>query len=110
MAQGTKRSNGYYRLHFVTPDLRTIGCKKIAHPSNYIWVDEALDYAILRDTKECHWCGKHARVPASWTRPRDPPAPQPPTEDQDSDDVSSDNDSDGTEDSATDPEAITVKP
>ena len=110
VAQGTKRSNGYYRLHFVTPDLRTIGCKKIAHPANYVWVDDALDYAILRDTKECHWCGKHSRVPTSWAQPQAPPAAQTAAENLDTDDASSDDDSDGTEESATDPEALIVKP
>ena len=84
--------------------------QEIAHPSNHVWVDDALDYAILRNTKECHWCGKHARVPTSWTRPRDPPVEQPDKEEPITDDASSDDDSDGTTGSATDPEAIIVIP
>ena len=94
----------------MVPDLRTNGCKKVAHPSNYTWVGDALDYAVRRDTKECHWCGKHARVPTSWTRSTRPPEEQAPAEQTGTDSDSSDNDSADSQDSATDPEAIVVKP
>jgi hypothetical protein len=44
---GTTRTNSILRIHFVLPNLCTIGCSKIDHPAKYIPVSRAIDYPVL---------------------------------------------------------------
>ena len=64
--RGTTRTGGTFRLHYVLPNLCTIGCRKIAYPAKYMIISSQLDYSVLQDTQECGLCGKHARVPDDW--------------------------------------------
>jgi hypothetical protein len=49
------------------PNLRTVGCNKLANPARYTWILTARDYAELQDIQECYWCGKKARLPGAWS-------------------------------------------
>jgi hypothetical protein len=64
--RGTTRTNGTFRLHYVLPNLCTIGCGKFAFPAKYMHIESKLDYSVLQDTQECGLCGKHSRVPDIW--------------------------------------------
>jgi hypothetical protein len=66
VVRGTTRTNGTFRLHYVLPNLCTIGCGKFAFPAKYLKIDTQLDYSVLQDTQECGLCGRQSRVPDSW--------------------------------------------
>ena len=67
VARGHLKTKGLYRIHYVMPNLRTVGCNKLANPAKYMWIHSAQDYADLEDIQECHWCGSKARLPETWT-------------------------------------------
>ena len=67
VARGNAKTKGTYRIHYVMPNLRTVGCNKLASPAKYTWITTARDYAELEDIQECHWCGQKARLPCTWT-------------------------------------------
>jgi hypothetical protein len=66
VVRGTTRTSSTFRLHYVLPNLCTIGCGKFAFPTKYLNIETQLDYSVLQDTQECGLCGRHSRVPDAW--------------------------------------------
>ena len=61
LVRGNTKSNGSYKLHYITPDLIAIGCSKLADPNNYTPIETGWDYNNIdfAETKECWHCAKH---------------------------------------------------
>ena len=97
MVSKRQSPNGTYRIHFLSHDNITVGCRKDYNPSTYEIIYNDADYAELirsKRAKVCFFCNRKYQLPDA---PNNADKPQPePVEDGDSSDISSDDDNDTT--------------
>jgi hypothetical protein len=91
-------------IHYVMPNLRTVGCNKLAKPSKYAWIHSAQDHADLQDIQECYWYGRKARLLETWTT-----ATAEPRLGEEGESTSSASDSPDSGSASTDSDALEVK-